>query len=220
LSAAEEIAFLGFTALQSDADFCDARTATLAVADTHQSNVADAWDEVGVDAALCNSTTNTSPTAKFEFTATGLTVQFTDQSTDSDGTVVEWSWDFGNGSSSTVQNPEHTYSTSISYLVTLTVTDDQGTTDSTTLSVQVSELSGFNLSVRGYKVRGIKHADLTWSGANSTDVDVYRDNVDKFTIPNSGSYTDNLNQRGGGSHTYYLCEAGTSTCSNEVTIIY
>ncbi len=55
LAAAEDIAFLGFTALPPTADFCAARAGTIAVAGSQEAdNVADAWDEVGVDAALCS----------------------------------------------------------------------------------------------------------------------------------------------------------------------
>lgn len=57
LSAAEQIAFLGFTALTANASFCQARASTVAVAETNlpnvAANVADAWDEVGVDETLC-----------------------------------------------------------------------------------------------------------------------------------------------------------------------
>jgi hypothetical protein len=37
------------------------------------------------------------------------------------------------------------------------------------------------------------------------------------TVSNTGSYADQTNFRGGGSLTYRVCEAGTSTCSNNVT---
>ena len=53
LAAAEQIAFLGFTALPAGATFCDARASTIAVAGNNDANVGDAWDEVGVDDALC-----------------------------------------------------------------------------------------------------------------------------------------------------------------------
>jgi len=53
LTAAEQITYLGFTALPADATFCNARTSTIAVAGSNAANVADAWDEVGVDVALC-----------------------------------------------------------------------------------------------------------------------------------------------------------------------
>jgi parallel beta-helix repeat protein len=52
-----------------------------------------------------------------------LTVQFTDQST---GTLKSWEWNFGDGTTSTEQNPNHTYSKAGTYQVTLTVTLDNG----------------------------------------------------------------------------------------------
>jgi Zn-dependent metalloprotease len=55
LAAAERIAFLGFTALPSNATFCNARSSTAAVAGSNAATVRDAWDEVGIDAALCGS---------------------------------------------------------------------------------------------------------------------------------------------------------------------
>jgi bacillolysin len=57
LDAAEDIVFLGFTALPASATFCSARTATLGAAGVvpggYAANVAAAWDEVGVNEALC-----------------------------------------------------------------------------------------------------------------------------------------------------------------------
>jgi len=81
---------------------------------------------------------NNPPSADFTFTASDLTVQFTDASTDSDGSVVSYSWAFGDGNSSTSENPSHTYSSEGTYSVTLTVTDDAGDSDSVTKSVQVT----------------------------------------------------------------------------------
>ena len=52
-------------------------------------------------------------------------IQFTDQST-SDGTITSWQWDFGDGTTSTDQNPVHQYTTSGLYTVSLTVTDEYG----------------------------------------------------------------------------------------------
>ena len=75
-----------------------------------------------------------------------------------------------------------------------------------------------SLAVSGYKVKGVIHADLTWSGATSTSIDVYRNGARITTTANDGAYTDNTGLRGGGSLTYRVCEAGTSTCSNDVTV--
>ena len=73
---------------------------------------------------------NIPPVASFEFTASGLNVNFLDTSTDPDGFIVSWEWNFGDGSGSTEQNPSHTYDTANTYIVTLTVTDDDGDTGS------------------------------------------------------------------------------------------
>ncbi|MEO1594438.1 MAG: PKD domain-containing protein [Pseudomonadota bacterium] len=93
---------------------------------------------------VCNFTVtdpggNTPPNAAFSSDCTDLTCDFTDSSSDSDGTVVAWDWDFGDGTTSTLQNPSHTYLTGGDFTVTLTVTDDGGDTGSATQSVSVSD---------------------------------------------------------------------------------
>lgn len=55
-----------------------------------------------------------------------LTVRFMDTSTDPDGTIVSRNWNFGDGATSTDQNPEHTYAAAAEYPVTLVVRDDSG----------------------------------------------------------------------------------------------
>ena len=55
-----------------------------------------------------------------------LTVRFTDQSI---GTITSWSWDFGDGGTSTEQNPTYVYATEGEWTVSLTVTDDQSRVD-------------------------------------------------------------------------------------------
>ena len=79
---------------------------------------------------------------------------------------------------------------------------------------------GISLSAVGFKQQGIQNADLTWSGATSTNVDIYRNGVIITTTANDGVHRDNINRRGGGSYTYKVCEAGTSICSNEATVTF
>ena len=74
------------------------------------------------------------------------------------------------------------------------------------------------LSAAKRKVGGINTVRLTWSGATSTDIDVYRDAVLIVTTANDGSYTDSTGDTGRARYTYKVCEAGTQTCSNEVTV--
>ncbi|MFP4622838.1 MAG: PKD domain-containing protein [Gemmatimonadota bacterium] len=180
-----------------------------------------ATDNESQSVTVSSSTTNSPPTASFTFTTSDLTADFTDQSSDTDGTIDSWAWDFGDGATSADQNPTHTYASGGTYTVTLTVTDDDGATDSASQDVTVTAPStGITLSVYAYKVRGVQHADLTWSGATSTNVDVYRDGAVVATTANDGAYTDSTGQKGGGSAVYKVCEAGTTTCSNEVTVTW
>ena len=59
-----------------------------------------------------------------------LTVQFTDLSIPISSPIVWWYWDFGDGYSSTLPNPSHTYNTSGVYDVSISITDSLGCNDS------------------------------------------------------------------------------------------
>ncbi|PYS41722.1 MAG: hypothetical protein DMF71_10775, partial [Acidobacteria bacterium] len=58
----------------------------------------------------------------------GTTTRFLDRSTDSDGQVVSWAWNFGDGATSPVKNPTHAFPQAGDYTVSLTVTDNSGLT--------------------------------------------------------------------------------------------
>jgi hypothetical protein len=75
------------------------------------------------------------------------------------------------------------------------------------------------LSAHGRRVQGRHTVDLFWSGSNAATIDIYRDGVVIATVPNNGSYKDFIGVRGGNvRYTYKVCDAGTSNCSNEVTV--
>jgi hypothetical protein len=75
------------------------------------------------------------------------------------------------------------------------------------------------LSATGRKVRGFDTVDLSWSGATSNNVDIYRNGaILVSTVPNNPPYTDNTNQKGPATFTYQVCNAGTQTCSNNATV--
>ena len=79
-----------------------------------------------------------------------LAVAFTDLTT---GNVASWAWDFGDGGSSTLQNPSHTYTTVGTYTVSLTATGAGGSN----LSTQVDLISAFG-AASGCRVQ--RDADL------------------------------------------------------------
>ncbi len=63
-------------------------------------------------------------------------------SSDPDGTIVSYDWDFGDGSTGTGVNPTHTYAADGFYTVTLVVTDDGTLTDSQSTTADISEQGG------------------------------------------------------------------------------
>jgi PKD repeat protein len=83
---------------------------------------------------------NVPPTAAFvpPSCTEDVPCQFNDGSGDSDGNVVAWTWEFGDGGTSNTQNPAYTYAIAGTYNVTLTVQDDDGATHTVTNSVTVA----------------------------------------------------------------------------------
>jgi vibriolysin len=101
-------------------------------------NAYSAYSGVSLSVSWTGGSSNNPPSASFSVSTSGLTANFTDTSTDSDGTIASRSWSFGDGGTSTATNPSHTYAASGTYTVSLTVTDDDGATDSTSQSVTVT----------------------------------------------------------------------------------
>lgn len=175
------------------------------------------------DPVVFNSSIKFSPVADFTYEPGGLTVQFWDSSNDPDGNIVSWSWNFGDGNSSSAQNPQHIFSEG-NYEVSLMVTDNDGNTAGTSKNITVSaETTGpatIILSATGSKVKGNWKANLQWtSNGVQGGLDIYRQGEIIDVINDTGSYIDLTSFKGGGSLTYKICESGSATaCSNEVTV--
>ncbi len=81
--------------------------------------------------------------------------------------------------------------------------------------------TGIQLTAQGYKIKGRQQVDLTWSGATTSSVAVYRNGSPLWTTANDGSATDPIGIKGGGTWTYQICETDSSpTCSNSATVVF
>jgi PKD repeat protein len=70
-------------------------------------------------------TENQPPIADFSYSAERLNVSFFDESTDIDGQITSWFWEFGDGTNSTDANPQHEYTSGGEKKVNLTVKDNE-----------------------------------------------------------------------------------------------
>ena len=86
----------------------------------------------------CGAGGDAKPVASFSVTINGKTIQLKDGSFDDNG-VAAYAWEFGDGATSSSQNPSHTYSTAGDFTVKLTVTDTIGQTASKSQVVKVTD---------------------------------------------------------------------------------
>ncbi len=78
----------------------------------------------------------------------------------------------------------------------------------------VSTPAGIALSTNGFKSKGKVNVDLSWVGASSNNVEIYRNDSPITTTPNDGAHLDNTGQKNG-TFNYKVCETnGTGICSN------
>ncbi|HWN69729.1 MAG TPA: proprotein convertase P-domain-containing protein, partial [Haliangium sp.] len=159
---------------------------------------------------------NTPPSASFTVSTSNLTASFTDTSTDANGSIVSRSWNFGDGTTSTAQNPSKTYAAAGTYAVTLTVTDNGGATATATQNVTVTAPPpGIALSIVSAVRRSTKgvEVNIAWTGASTANVEVFRNGASLGLKPNTGAFRDRFNSVGN-TFTYVVCDEGGARCSN------
>ncbi|MDG2084966.1 MAG: PKD domain-containing protein, partial [Planctomycetota bacterium] len=131
----------------------------------------------GTDTVVCQScivVTHPVPVSDFEVSQTRgdypLTIQFSDLST---GPINIWAWDFGDGSTSNLQNPEHVYTEAGSYNVTLTVIGPGGTDSSSCAScitvTSPAPVASFDVS----QTSGDYDLPVTFTSTSTGPVDSY-----------------------------------------------
>ena len=154
-------------------------------------------------------TENQPPIADFSYSAERLNVSFFDESTDIDGQITSWFWEFGDGTNSTDVNPQHEYTSGGEKKVNLTVKDNEN--EETTISKIITlngetpiadfiynpinpsadEVVTFNSTSTAYPDYFIEN--FTWDFGDESGL-AYGDNV-THQYTDNGSYIVNLTVR-------------------------
>ncbi|MCD6146381.1 MAG: PKD domain-containing protein [Thermoplasmata archaeon] len=177
-----------------------------------------------VNVTVNNTMSNHPPVAGFTYTADGLTVSFTDMSSDIDGDSLEYFWDFGDqsdGQDTTMQNPVHTYPTPGTYTVTLTVDDGRATDEKSTNITVSATLSNFTIASWNLQIFGVTKA------SNETLLDYYADKIDNYDIcivqeirDKSGTAIQELAAKLPEYHYIISERAGTTSSKEQYAIFY
>ncbi len=147
------------------------------------------------------TTISVNPNPVSSFTATtvcqGNNTQFTSTSSISNGSIVNYNWNFGNGSGSIAQNTFNQYANSGTYTVALTTISDKGCSNSTTMPVTVNANPSVNFNASNVclgqpmnfqsvvSVVGSTISSLLW---NFDDGNTATQNNVNYTYTNPGSY--------------------------------
>lgn len=147
----------GFTYqwLKDNTAITDATLATYTATDSGDYSVLVSSTTVScnIDTEVVTVSTFPPPDVLFTFSGTQCAtndIQFTDQSTVLSEFTSVYSWDFGDGTTSSEMNPIHAFDSAADYTVQLTIAyDGQDCTDSETAVISISEPTPFSISVTG-----------------------------------------------------------------------
>lgn len=165
---------------------------------------------------------NPAPVAAFTNSAQCFvdSVFFTDNSTIVNGTITGWNWNFGDATTSTLQNPSHWYSSPGTYTVTLIVTSNSGCSDtiSQIVNVQPSPLANFSATQVCFGSTTFFNDSSTISSGTITG---WNWNFgDPLSVPNNTSSLQNPSHifTSAGTFTVTLIITSNSGCTDTIAI--
>ena len=168
-------------------------------------------DGCGAGSQTINVTMNDVPVAAFTSDSVFLTTTFTNTSTS--GGTTTYLWDFGDGSTSTMQDPLHVYGATGNYTVTLTVTNDCGTNTTTSVVyvgvIGLEEVANFGtINVYPNPSTGVFQLDLDVNESMSLDIVVTNVLGQKLLVKSlntiNGAHTETIDLSTEAVGVYYL----------------
>lgn len=170
----------------------------------------------GTRAAVAVEIPSMDPIADFLIDISYLNAILIDNSSDEDGSVASRRWDFGDGTTSTDTDPNHTYDNGGTYTVTLTVTDNCGNTDSAEelILVEANEppLAGFTYNF-------INNLNVQFTDASTDKENAIESRLWDFGDGTTSPDTDPSHiYEGGGTYTVTLTVADERDASDSESI--
>jgi gliding motility-associated-like protein len=152
---------------------------------------------------------NVAFTSNLQLACAPTTIQFTDKTDPRQGSLVSWKWDFGDGTTSSAQNPAHSYTQPGYYTIVLTTANSGGCSNTGASVRYIRIVDGiqpnfnyaqvspactppFNVNFVN-QTAGPGNLSYAWNfgtGANPAGSNLA--NPTNITFPNSGNYTVNL----------------------------
>ncbi|MGH7578953.1 MAG: PKD domain-containing protein, partial [Gemmatimonadales bacterium] len=164
---------------------------------------------------------NAAPAPAFLAGCGGLNCTFADRSTDPDGNLSGWQWNFGDGQSSSARDPNHAYLSGGTYTVTLTARDREDASAAISRQVAVpGPQFALGLTVTTKVQNGRQISVLSWTRAQGTSVYIYRNGLVFQATSNDGRQSIGKNGTAPSTFIFKVCEAGSTICSNPVTAVF
>ncbi len=214
-------------------------TVTIRATDTNRDQGARSLETLHVDHLVIRTESDpnaTPPSAPSGVQAaadshTRVSLSWTDNATDESGFRVERSDDGGSWTAvatvgaNDVGYDDNTVAAESTYRYRVAAYNGAGESDWVESNSVVTPAAppGPSLTATGYKVKGQQTVDLAWTGA-AGDVDIRRDDsvisTQSSFAEGSGTWTDEIGAKGGGSYSYQVCDAGTTTCSADEVVVF